>query len=215
MASHQGIRPSLYRTAGDLRNLHLWRLFRCGRRRSAARDVIARRRRDTGACQRRQERHPRRSERVAAVLFVVSGTGEWSAVIPLGLGCLVGSRLGPIVVRHAPTRTDEGCAIGAAGLALAIKLAIDAYRNPREKTQTSPNTPKNGCFWSARQGKLAQIEWIVALGNSGAHVDQILRRRVKSLARLPAGLTHQIARPGALDHDAQLEARHRDIPIEP
>jgi uncharacterized protein len=46
--------------------------------------------------------------------------------VPLGLGCLLGSRLGPIVVRHAP----EGplrMLIGASGLALAIKLGMDTY----------------------------------------------------------------------------------------
>jgi len=51
---------------------------------------------------------------------------QWSAVIPLGLGCLVGSRLGPVVVRHAPAKPMR-LAIGAAGLALAVKLGLDAY----------------------------------------------------------------------------------------
>ena len=64
---------------------------------------------------------------VAAVLFAFLAPVQWSAVIPLGLGCLVGSRLGPIVVRHAPTAPMR-LAIGAAGLALAVKLGIDAYR---------------------------------------------------------------------------------------
>jgi uncharacterized membrane protein YfcA len=63
---------------------------------------------------------------VAAVIFVVVAPVQWSAVIPLGLGCLVGSRLGPIVVRHAPA-TPMRLAIGAAGLALAVKLGVDAY----------------------------------------------------------------------------------------
>ena len=63
---------------------------------------------------------------VAALVFVVVAPVQWSAVIPLGLGCLVGSRLGPIVVRHAPA-TPMRLAIGAAGLALAVKLGVDAY----------------------------------------------------------------------------------------
>ncbi|MCV7300565.1 sulfite exporter TauE/SafE family protein [Mycobacterium barrassiae] len=63
---------------------------------------------------------------VAAVIFVVLAPVQWSAVIPLGLGCLVGSRLGPIVVRHAPAKPMR-LAIGAAGLALAVKLGVDAY----------------------------------------------------------------------------------------
>jgi len=64
---------------------------------------------------------------VAAVLFTFFAPVQWSAVIPLGLGCLVGSRLGPIVVRHAPAGPMR-VAIGGAGLALAVKLGIDAYR---------------------------------------------------------------------------------------
>jgi uncharacterized membrane protein YfcA len=67
------------------------------------------------------------SNTVAAAIFVVVAPVVWAAVIPLGAGCLLGSRLGPIVVRHAPT-TPLRLLIGAAGLALAIKLGIDAYR---------------------------------------------------------------------------------------
>ncbi|BBX03514.1 transporter [Mycolicibacterium moriokaense] len=63
---------------------------------------------------------------VAAVIFIVAAPVQWSAVIPLGLGCLAGSRLGPVVVRHAPAKPMR-LAIGAAGLALAVKLGIDAY----------------------------------------------------------------------------------------
>jgi uncharacterized membrane protein YfcA len=47
-------------------------------------------------------------------------------VFALGLGCLIGSRLGPIVVRHAPAGPLK-VLISAAGIALAIKLGIDAY----------------------------------------------------------------------------------------
>lgn len=63
---------------------------------------------------------------VAAVLFAFLAPVQWMAVVPLGLGCLVGSRLGPVVVRHAPAGSMR-MAIGAAGLALAVKLAVDAY----------------------------------------------------------------------------------------
>ena len=63
---------------------------------------------------------------VAAVIFVFVAPVHWPSVIPLGIGCLVGSRLGPIVVRHAPA-TPIRLAIGAAGLGLAIKLGLDAY----------------------------------------------------------------------------------------
>ena len=63
---------------------------------------------------------------VAAVIFAVAAPVQWWAVLFLGLGCLVGSRLGPIVVRHAPAGPLR-LLIGAAGVALAVKLAIDAY----------------------------------------------------------------------------------------
>jgi uncharacterized membrane protein YfcA len=63
---------------------------------------------------------------VAAVVFAFLAPVQWMAVIPLGLGCLIGSRLGPVVVRHAPEKPMR-LAIGAAGLALAVKLAVDAY----------------------------------------------------------------------------------------
>ena len=63
---------------------------------------------------------------VAALAFVFLAPVDWSAVIPLGLGCLIGARIGPIVVRVAPARILRWV-IGAAGLALAVKLGIDAY----------------------------------------------------------------------------------------
>lgn len=66
------------------------------------------------------------SNATAAVLFVFLAPVHWPAVVTLGFGCLVGSRLGPIVVRHAragPLRV----AVGLGGIALAIKLGVDAY----------------------------------------------------------------------------------------
>jgi uncharacterized membrane protein YfcA len=63
---------------------------------------------------------------VAAVIFTVLAPVNWLAVVALGVGCLLGSRLGPVVVRRAPSGPMK-VAIGAAGLALAIKLGIDAY----------------------------------------------------------------------------------------
>jgi len=63
---------------------------------------------------------------VAAVIFAFVAPVQWLAVVPLGLGCLVGSRLGPVVVRHAPAGPMR-VAIGAAGLAVAIRLAFGAY----------------------------------------------------------------------------------------
>ncbi|UXA20672.1 sulfite exporter TauE/SafE family protein [Mycobacterium sp. SMC-4] len=64
---------------------------------------------------------------VAAVIFVVVAPVRWDAAIVLGLGCLLGSRLGPVVVRHAPSGPMR-IAIGLSGLALAVQLGWDAYR---------------------------------------------------------------------------------------
>ncbi|MGY1671096.1 sulfite exporter TauE/SafE family protein [Geodermatophilus sp. SYSU D00710] len=64
---------------------------------------------------------------VAAVGFVVLAPVVWSAVLPLALGCLVGGRLGPRVVRRAPQALLRRL-IGLAGLGLAVVLAVDAYR---------------------------------------------------------------------------------------
>jgi uncharacterized membrane protein YfcA len=63
---------------------------------------------------------------VAAVAFMILAPVHWLAVIPLGIGCLLGSRLGPVVVRHTPAWPMR-LVIGAAGLALAVKLGVDAY----------------------------------------------------------------------------------------
>ena len=63
---------------------------------------------------------------VAAIIFALLAPVHWPAVLALGVGCLIGSRLGPIVVRHAPAAPLR-VLIGAAGLALAVKLGIDAY----------------------------------------------------------------------------------------
>jgi uncharacterized protein len=63
---------------------------------------------------------------VAAIIFAIFAPVQWPAVLALGIGCLIGSRLGPIVVRHAPAKPLR-VVIGAAGVALAVKLGIDAY----------------------------------------------------------------------------------------
>jgi uncharacterized membrane protein YfcA len=66
------------------------------------------------------------SNGTAAVIFVVVAPVHWASLIPLAIGCIIGSRLGPIVVRHAPA-TPLRWLIGAGGLVLAIKLGLDAY----------------------------------------------------------------------------------------
>ncbi|MBO0677414.1 sulfite exporter TauE/SafE family protein [Mycolicibacterium sp. S2-37] len=67
------------------------------------------------------------SNLTAAALFVFLAPVHWPAVLTLGVGCLVGSRLGPIVVRHSPAGPLR-VVIGVAGLALAVELGLDAYR---------------------------------------------------------------------------------------
>jgi len=69
------------------------------------------------------DRAPRDREELAAAIARDIPAGSY---VNLGIGCLIGSRLGPIVVRHAPA-TPLRILIGAAGVALAVKLGIDAY----------------------------------------------------------------------------------------
>lgn len=64
---------------------------------------------------------------VAALVFIAFAPVNWLAVWPLGAGLLVGSRLGPVVVRHAPAAPLR-LAIAVSGLALAVKLGWNAYR---------------------------------------------------------------------------------------
>lgn len=67
------------------------------------------------------------SNLTAAIGFAILAPVHWPSVLPLGLGCLIGSRLGPVVVRHTPT-TPMRILIGVAALVLAVKLGLDAYR---------------------------------------------------------------------------------------
>jgi uncharacterized protein len=64
---------------------------------------------------------------VAALVFIAFAPVDWMAVVPLGVGCLIGSRLGPVIVRHAPA-TPLRLAIAVASMALAVKLGFDTYR---------------------------------------------------------------------------------------
>src|ERR1700712_3959822 len=54
---------------------------------------------------------------VAALIFIAFAPIHWLAVVPLGLGCLLGSRIGPSIVRRAPA-TPLRLTIAVAGLAL-------------------------------------------------------------------------------------------------
>lgn len=63
---------------------------------------------------------------IAALIFVFLAPVDWLAVVPMGIGCLIGAWLGPKVVRWAPV-TVLRWLIGLAGLGLAVRLGIQAY----------------------------------------------------------------------------------------
>ncbi|MCW2529616.1 MAG: transporter [Pseudonocardiales bacterium] len=64
---------------------------------------------------------------VAAIAFAFFGPVRWLAALPLAVGCFIGGRLGPIVVRRVPA-TPLRLAIALAGVGLAIDLGWQAYR---------------------------------------------------------------------------------------
>jgi uncharacterized protein len=64
---------------------------------------------------------------VAALAFAFFGPVHWIDVLPMGLGLLVGGRLGPIMVRRSPAGPLR-VAIACAGMGLAVYLVIHAYR---------------------------------------------------------------------------------------
>ncbi len=64
---------------------------------------------------------------VAAVAFIVFGPVHWAAAVPLAAGLLIGSRLGPVVVRHSPAELLQR-SIALAGIGLALYLGYTAYR---------------------------------------------------------------------------------------
>jgi uncharacterized membrane protein YfcA len=62
----------------------------------------------------------------AAIGFALLGPVEWEVIPPLAVGLLAGARLGPVIVRRSDARLLRTL-IGLAGLALAVKLGVDAY----------------------------------------------------------------------------------------
>ncbi|GAB6900540.1 sulfite exporter TauE/SafE family protein [Kineosporia succinea] len=63
---------------------------------------------------------------VAALYFAIFGPVNWLYCLPLAVGFLVGGRIGPLVVRHAPAGPLR-VLIALAGLGLAVHLAVEAY----------------------------------------------------------------------------------------
>jgi uncharacterized membrane protein YfcA len=63
---------------------------------------------------------------VAGVAYVVLAHVAWLAALPLAIGLFGGGRLGPRVVRRVP-QTALRRVIAVAGLALAVRLGLQAY----------------------------------------------------------------------------------------
>jgi uncharacterized membrane protein YfcA len=64
---------------------------------------------------------------VAAVGFALFGPVRWAFVVPLAAGFLLGGAAGPFLVRRLPGRALR-ILIACCGIALAVKLALEAYR---------------------------------------------------------------------------------------
>jgi uncharacterized membrane protein YfcA len=62
----------------------------------------------------------------AAIGFAVLGPVSWTAALPLAVGFFGGGLLGPRLVRRLPT-TALRVVIAALGLALAVRLGVQAY----------------------------------------------------------------------------------------
>ncbi|HVW42663.1 MAG TPA: sulfite exporter TauE/SafE family protein [Amycolatopsis sp.] len=63
---------------------------------------------------------------VAAVVFAFTGNVNWPAMLALGLGSVIGSWIGPAIVRRVPA-TPLRIVIALAGLGLAASLAWQAF----------------------------------------------------------------------------------------
>jgi uncharacterized membrane protein YfcA len=67
------------------------------------------------------------SNGVAALGFAAFGPVRWGAVLPLAAGFLTGGWIGPSLVRRLPGQALRVTVV-VCGLAVAIKLGVDAYR---------------------------------------------------------------------------------------
>ncbi|MBM9466150.1 sulfite exporter TauE/SafE family protein [Nakamurella leprariae] len=63
---------------------------------------------------------------IAAVWFMVAGDVQWSAVLPLAIGAMTGSWIGPKVVRRVPAKPLRAV-IGVLGMLLAVRLGVQAF----------------------------------------------------------------------------------------
>jgi uncharacterized membrane protein YfcA len=57
----------------------------------------------------------------SAVILALSGTVNWSAALPLGIGMFAGSNIGPRITRHLPARVLRPL-IALLGIGLAVEL---------------------------------------------------------------------------------------------
>lgn len=64
---------------------------------------------------------------VASVAFAIFAPVRWSFVLPLGAGFLIGGWTGPKIARRMPAQGLR-ILVALAGIALAVKLGLDAYR---------------------------------------------------------------------------------------
>jgi uncharacterized protein len=60
---------------------------------------------------------------ISAAVFIIHGSVDWSAAVPLGVGMFIGSTLGPRVARQLPARLLRW-SIVLLGVALAIQLWV-------------------------------------------------------------------------------------------
>lgn len=67
------------------------------------------------------------SNGVAALGFAIFGPVRWAAVLPLAAGFLTGGWIGPSLVRRLPGEALR-VVIVLCGVAVAVKLGVDAYR---------------------------------------------------------------------------------------
>ncbi|XIF20105.1 MAG: sulfite exporter TauE/SafE family protein [Acetilactobacillus jinshanensis] len=62
----------------------------------------------------------------SAVVYATQASVNWSVVVPLGLGMLVGGYLGPIIVRHVNEKHIKIFVV-ICGLILTVYLFMKAY----------------------------------------------------------------------------------------